>query len=144
MITDSYFLVCFRIYSYVTLALWIWYKIINIILNLILQEVNEFKLSLQHKEQQLRDMSKQLQQANNDRIQLTQQLGELHSSLTICRKQIGIAHATVSAESLKPSLTYGLTESNWWGWLQQASSLSAYACLVFSCYKIKTWELWYS
>ena len=65
------------------------------------QELSELRVNLQHKEQQLQDVSKQLHQANKDRVQQAQQLGELQSCLTTCRRQISIAHAAVAAESSK-------------------------------------------
>ena len=67
--------------------------------NILTQELNKLRVNLEHKEEHLADTRKHLELANKERLSQAQQLGELQSVLTTCKRQIGLAHAAVTAES---------------------------------------------
>jgi hypothetical protein len=56
--------------------------------NVTLQEVQELRLGLKHKEHQLSAVSKQLELMDREKVAQARQLGELQTALAVCRKQM--------------------------------------------------------
>ena len=66
-----------------------------------LQELHELRLGLKHKEHQLSAISKQLELMDREKVAQAQQLGELQTALTVCRKQM--VHEMISDSQARDS-----------------------------------------
>ena len=66
-----------------------------------MQELQELRLGLKHKEHQLSAISKQLELMDREKVAQAQQLGELQTALAVCRKQM--VHEVMSDSQVRDS-----------------------------------------